>query len=62
MRRIVLWHICWLRWGADRPVAIGVLYCDPMASYEEGMHGLAARAEEKATTHDLNELLRRGHT
>ena len=48
--------------GADQPVAIGVLYCDPMASYEEGMLGLAARAEEKATTHDLNELLRRGHT
>ena len=48
--------------GADRPVAIGVLYCDPTTSYEEGMLGLAARAEEKATTHDLNELLRRGHT
>jgi len=48
--------------GADRPVAIGVLYCDPMASYEEGVQGLQARAEKQAMTHDLNELLRRGHT
>ena len=48
--------------GAERPVAIGVLYCDPMASYEEGMQGLQARAEKQAMTHDLNALLRRGHT
>ena len=48
--------------GANRPVAIGVLYCDPIASYEEGMKGLAVRADEKATTNDLNEMLRRGHT
>lgn len=48
--------------GVDRPVAIGVLFCDPLPSYEEDMQGLAVKAEEQATTHDLNELLRRGHT
>lgn len=48
--------------GADRPVAIGVLYCDPAPSYEDGVRGLAEKAEAQATTHDLNELLRRGHT
>ena len=48
--------------GADLPVALGVLYCDPMPSYEAGIHGLAVRAGEQATTRDLNELLRSGHT
>jgi len=48
--------------GADRPVAVGVLYCDPLPSYEQGMKELAGKTEEQATTHDLNELLRRGHT
>ena len=48
--------------GTDLPVALGVLYCDPMPSYEAGIRGLAARAGEQATIRDLNELLRSGHT
>ena len=48
--------------GTDLPVALGVLYCDPMPSYEAGIRGLAARAGEQAMIRDLNELLRSGHT
>ena len=48
--------------GADLPVALGVLYCDPVPSYEAGIHGLAARADEQAPNRDLNGLLRSGHT
>ena len=48
--------------GADMPVALGVLYCDPLPSYEDGLNSLVAKAEEKNPSKDLNELLRRGHT
>jgi len=48
--------------GTDMPVAIGILYCDPLPSYEEGVSALAARAIEQAPSADVNELLRHGHT
>ena len=48
--------------GTDMPVAIGILYCDPLPSYEEGVSALAARAIEQALSADVNELLRHGHT
>jgi len=48
--------------GDGLPVALGVLYCDPLPSYEEGVKTIMAKAQEQAPAGDLNELLRRGHT
>ena len=47
--------------GPDFPVAIGVLYCDPAPSYEEGIQAVKDRVPSK-TDGDLNALLRTGHT
>ena len=44
------------------PVAIGVLYCNPTSSYEDGVKGHIEEAEKHSTGTDLNALLRRGHT
>ena len=44
------------------PVAIGVLYCHPTSSYEDGVKNHIEEAEKHATGTDLNALLRRGHT
>ena len=43
----------------ELPVALGVLYCDPAPSYEDG---LAAQVEIGGAGGDLNDLLRQGHT
>jgi len=47
--------------GADFPVALGVLYCDPRPSYETAAYEQIAKAKEGATA-DWNDVLRRGHT
>ncbi|MFQ5764303.1 MAG: 2-oxoacid:ferredoxin oxidoreductase subunit beta [Rhodospirillales bacterium] len=44
------------------PVALGVLYCDPTPSYEEGVEDHMAEAKRHSTGTDLNAILRRGHT
>ena len=44
------------------PVAIGVIYCDPKLSYDEGMAHLKAEAKNRAGGADLKDLLHHGHT
>ncbi len=44
------------------PVAIGVLYCHPTPSYEDGVRGHMEEAKTHGNGDDLNALLRRGHT
>ena len=44
------------------PVAIGVIYCDPNPSYDEGMAHLKAEAKKRAGNADLKDLLHQGHT
>jgi 2-oxoglutarate ferredoxin oxidoreductase subunit beta len=44
------------------PVALGVLYCDPTPSYEDGVKHHFELAKKHGTGKDLNALLRRGHT
>lgn len=44
------------------PVALGVLYCNPAASYETLVRDAAAQAGPPKTAADLNGLLRGGHT
>lgn len=44
------------------PVALGVLYCAPDASFEARMESLIDRDQPAMTTGDLNNLLRRGYT
>ena len=44
------------------PVAIGVLYCHPTPSYEDGIMDHMDEAKPHGTSVDLNALLRRGHT
>jgi 2-oxoglutarate ferredoxin oxidoreductase subunit beta len=44
------------------PVALGVLYCDPTPSYEDGVRHHMEIAKNNSTGGDLNALLRRGHT
>ena len=50
----------------SRPVALGVLYCQPAPSYERQMTERVAKAvqaaTEKGSQGDLNALLRGGHT
>jgi len=48
--------------GADLPVALGILYCDPRDSYEDGVMNLVSKAIETSDSSSLNDLLRRGHT
>lgn len=44
------------------PVAIGVIYCHPTPSYEDGVKGHMEEAKKLGAGNDLNALLRRGHT
>lgn len=44
------------------PVALGVLYCNPTSSYEDGVEGHMREAKKHGTGADFNGLLRRGHT
>ncbi len=44
------------------PVALGVLYCNPEASFEVRVAARDGSGEPAMTTSDLNELLRRGYT
>ncbi len=46
----------------DMPVALGVLYCDPAASYDDNVMAQIEHARADAPGGDLNTLLRRGHT
>ncbi|MBI1985200.1 MAG: 2-oxoacid:ferredoxin oxidoreductase subunit beta, partial [Rhodospirillales bacterium] len=51
--------------GMERPtmpIALGVLYCDPTPSYEDGVRDHFNEAKKHGTGKDLNKLLRRGHT
>ena len=46
----------------DFPMVIGVLYCDPAATFNDAMHGQMAVASEKAGPPDFNTHLRQGYT
>lgn len=46
----------------DFPVALGVLYCRPDASFEARVATLVDHSEPAMTAGDLNDLLRRGYT
>jgi len=51
--------------GMERPtmpIALGVLYCDPAPSYEDGVRDHFGEAKKLGAGKDLNKLLRRGHT
>jgi len=51
--------------GMERPampIALGVLYCDPTPSYEDGVRDHFEEAKKLGAGKDLNKLLRRGHT
>jgi 2-oxoglutarate ferredoxin oxidoreductase subunit beta len=44
------------------PVALGVLYCNPEASFEARMASQVDQSAPPMTPSDLNALLRRGYT
>jgi 2-oxoglutarate/2-oxoacid ferredoxin oxidoreductase subunit beta len=44
------------------PIALGVLYCHPAPSYEDGVKDHFEEAKKHGTGRDLNKLLRRGYT
>jgi 2-oxoglutarate ferredoxin oxidoreductase subunit beta len=44
------------------PMAFGVLYCNPVASYDNAVSRQNAAAVEKLGTGDIDKLLRSGHT
>ncbi len=44
------------------PVALGVLFCDPTSSYEDGIKDHLEEAKQHSPESNLNGLLRRGHT
>ena len=44
------------------PVALGVLYCDPAPSYEEGVMAQIEEAKTAAPNPDINAVLRGGYT
>ncbi len=46
----------------NMPVALGVLYCDPRPSYEDGVNHHMEEAKKHGSGQDLDALLRRGHT
>ncbi|MCG8695699.1 MAG: 2-oxoacid:ferredoxin oxidoreductase subunit beta [Minwuiales bacterium] len=46
----------------DFPVALGVLYCDPGDTYEQGVVSQIEDAKAKTPPAALNDLLRRGYT
>ncbi len=46
----------------DRPVALGVLYCDPAETYDDNVLAQVRDARDRVPDADLNAYLRRGHT
>ncbi len=46
----------------DFPMAFGVLYCDPVPSYDSAVTAQNATAVEKSGAGDIDRLLRGGHT
>jgi 2-oxoglutarate ferredoxin oxidoreductase subunit beta len=44
------------------PVALGVLYCDPEASFDARLASQSTTSARTPSSSDLNQLLRRGHT
>ncbi len=46
----------------ELPVALGVLYCDPTATFDDEVMAQIADAEVRHPRADLNALLREGHT
>ncbi len=48
--------------GKDRPVAMGVIYCNPTPTYEDGISAQVNDAKAKNPDASMDELLRRGHT
>lgn len=48
--------------GLAEPVALGVLYCDPVPSYESLVHAQVEEAKTETPIHELNDLLRRAPT
>ncbi|GLQ05594.1 2-oxoacid:ferredoxin oxidoreductase subunit beta [Sneathiella chinensis] len=48
--------------GPDLPVALGVLYCNPSATYEQAVESQMAEAKAKSSAPSLDALLREGHT
>jgi hypothetical protein len=48
--------------GLETPVALGVIYCDPIPSFDHLILAQVEEAKAKTPVHDLNELLRRSPT
>ena len=48
--------------GLETPVALGVLYCDPVPSFERLVHAQVEEAKCETPVHELNDLLRRAPT
>jgi len=48
--------------GNNLPVALGVIYCDPMPSYDQRVHDKLKSVCDDRGKGDLNALLRQGHT
>lgn len=44
------------------PVAVGVIYCDPTKSYDEGVKNVKAEAVKRAGGQDLKAMMHAGHT
>ena len=44
------------------PVAVGVIYCDPAKSYDEGVKEVKAEAVKRAGGEDLKAMMHAGHT
>ena len=51
-----------LHFERRHPVALGVLYCDPIPSFEHLIHDQVEEAKTLTPVHDLNDLLRRAPT
>lgn len=48
--------------GANLPVAMGVIYCKPSPTYEDGLVGQVKRAQADDSDASIDDLLRAGHT
>ncbi len=46
----------------DFPIALGVIYCDPAATYEESVYARLGHVEGRVPARELNKLLRAGRT
>lgn len=46
----------------DFPVACGVIYCDPVVSYDQALHAQLDAAKQSGKKADLNALMRKGRT